>query len=84
MALTSYTIDDASPQVAYSPFADTFVAPDLSAGWNPYYSESGFAASPGDQGEGETQHITALDGAGLELQFNGTVSNCTEDAQCSP
>lgn len=68
----SIHVDDTSPAVAYAPFADTFGEPDLSAGWNPYYSVSGYAASLGRLGEGTSTHRTSLDGASLSIQWAGT------------
>lgn len=66
------TIDDTSPCISYSPFRDTFTTPNLSAGWNPYYDQSGFATSSGGTGNGTSLHITSLDGASLALQWRGT------------
>ena len=43
-------VDDTSPEIVYSPFGDTFSTPDLLAGWNPYYSSSGFASVQGQVG----------------------------------
>jgi hypothetical protein len=66
------TIDDTSPCISYSPFRDTFTTPNLSAGWNPYYDQSGFATASGEIGNGTSLHITSLDGASLALQWRGT------------
>ncbi|KAF7965168.1 hypothetical protein HWV62_45280 [Athelia sp. TMB] len=68
----SIEVDDTSPTVAYTPFSDTFGEPDLSAGWNPYYSGSGYAALLGQLGEGSSSHRTSLDGASLTIQWAGT------------
>jgi len=67
------TVDDISPCISYSPFRDTFSSPNLSAGWNPYYDQSGFAAHSGETGNGTSLHITSLDGASLALQWRGTL-----------
>jgi hypothetical protein len=64
-------IDDTSPSVAYYPFADTFGPPDLLAGWNPYYTNSGYTAYQGQIGEGTSLHRTSLDGASLSIQWLG-------------
>jgi hypothetical protein len=66
-------IDDTSPTIVYSPFADTFAAPSLTTGWNSYFSISGFAnnSSVGVQGEGSTFHVTSADGASLDIRWNG-------------
>jgi hypothetical protein len=64
-------IDDTSPTIAYYPFADTFGTPDLLAGWNPYYTGSGFASHQGQIGGGTSLHRTSLDGASASIQWNG-------------
>ncbi|KAI0084910.1 hypothetical protein BDY19DRAFT_1050965 [Irpex rosettiformis] len=65
-------IDDTSPTISYSPFADTFTTPNLTAGWNPYYSDSGIANGQDTQGEGTTFHVTSANGASLDIRWNGT------------
>ena len=65
------SIDDTSPCISYSPFRDTSTTPNLSAGWNPYYDQSGFAISSGGTGNGTSLHITSLNGASLALQWRG-------------
>ena len=65
-------VDDFSPHVVYSPFGDTLSTPNPVAGWNPYYSLSGFASTLGQVGNGSTSHLTSLDGAALSLQWRGT------------
>ncbi|KAK0476852.1 hypothetical protein IW261DRAFT_1421561 [Armillaria novae-zelandiae] len=42
-----FEVDDTSPAVSYYPLRDTFSTPNLTAGWNPYYSGSGFLAALG-------------------------------------
>ena len=64
-------IDNTSPEIAYYPFRDTFSTPELSLGWNPYYSISGFATIQGQIGNGTSSHITSLDGAALTFQWHG-------------
>ncbi|KAI0645800.1 hypothetical protein C8Q79DRAFT_926934 [Trametes meyenii] len=74
------TIDDTSPVVLYAPFGDTFGAPTLAAGWNPYFTISGFSETPSGQGadvrssvgNGTSMHLTAHDGAALQINWNGT------------
>ncbi|GBE80613.1 hypothetical protein SCP_0303280 [Sparassis crispa] len=76
----SVTIDDTSPTIQYAPFPDTFTVPALLSGWNPYYTNSGFATDPGpssnasitDVGNGTSLHLTACDGAALAISWNGT------------
>ncbi|KAI1795592.1 hypothetical protein LXA43DRAFT_970492 [Ganoderma leucocontextum] len=76
----SLTIDDTSPLVLYSPFADTFSQPQTGQGWNPYYTASGFASIDSGAGSpispaignGTSLHLTAADGAALQIIWNGT------------
>ncbi|KAF8800211.1 hypothetical protein BYT27DRAFT_7200394 [Phlegmacium glaucopus] len=67
-----FTVDDTSPTILYSPFGDTFSTPNLSAGWNPYYTLSGFVPAPGDVGNGTSQHITSMNGSSCAIQWQGT------------
>ncbi|OBZ70850.1 hypothetical protein A0H81_09220 [Grifola frondosa] len=56
------------------------LAPDLTAGWNPYYSDSGFATVDSGMGSvfgtaignGTSMHMTSCDGAALAISWNGT------------
>ncbi|KAH9942359.1 uncharacterized protein BXZ73DRAFT_87965 [Epithele typhae] len=74
------TIDDTSPLVVYQPFADTFTIPNVATGWNPFYTLTGFAtvATGADSevasalGNGTSLHLTACDGASLQVSWNGT------------
>ncbi|PCH36085.1 hypothetical protein WOLCODRAFT_140217 [Wolfiporia cocos MD-104 SS10] len=77
----SITVDDNSPTIAYAPFADTFGPPNVTAGWNPYYSVSGFAevygssssgSGVGNIGNGTSLHLTACNNAEFALKWNGT------------
>ncbi|KAJ7691187.1 hypothetical protein B0H17DRAFT_1063707 [Mycena rosella] len=70
-SLWNYTIQDNSPFLAYAPFADG----GLAHGWQPWYSKSGFLKSPGEGGDGDSFHSTALPGASFSLQFHGTGVN---------
>ncbi|KAF9479037.1 hypothetical protein BDN70DRAFT_906426 [Pholiota conissans] len=70
--LVTFSIDDTSPEIAYLPLGDTLSTPDLFAGWNPYYTLSGFASAQGAVGNGTSQHITSLDGASLVIEWSGT------------
>ncbi|KAI0048280.1 hypothetical protein FA95DRAFT_1098201 [Auriscalpium vulgare] len=65
-------IDDTSPVLSFFPFPDTLAAPDLLAGWNPYFTETGFANPLGEVGEGTSLHITSLDQAAFSIQWFGT------------
>ncbi|TRM69372.1 hypothetical protein BD626DRAFT_473852 [Schizophyllum amplum] len=77
-----FNVDDSSPQISYSPFADTLSLPNLSGGWNPYYDDSGFADGLGETGRGSSAHITAHDGAAISIRWRGTgiqlVGNATQ------
>ena len=75
--LTTITIDDTSPVISYSPFADTFSSPNTLEGWNPYYTASGFSSGSNSSsvvsniGNGTSLHLTACDGAQVAIQWNG-------------
>lgn len=62
------SVDDTSPSVLYLPFADTFAAPNLSAGWYPYFIP---AATSDNSSEETTLHATVADGASIGLRWNG-------------
>ena len=67
------TIDDTTPQIVYTPLITSSVEPvtDLGAGWIPYFNISGFNTFPGEEGNGESLHITSDDGATLTIGFTG-------------
>ena len=66
------TVDDTSPTLVYSPFADPFGTPNLTAGWNPFFSETGYTPDPvSGEGNGTSLHVTSADGASLSLRWNG-------------
>ncbi|KAJ6528001.1 hypothetical protein DFH09DRAFT_1186236 [Mycena vulgaris] len=71
MSLWNVTIQDNSPFISYSPFADA----GLAHGWQPWYSKSGFLKEPGEGGVGDSFHSTALPGASFNLEFHGTGVN---------
>lgn len=65
-------IDDTSPCLSYFPFSDTLDGtPDLAAGWNPYFTDSGFPSTLGAQGNGSSLHLTSLDGAAFSFNWTG-------------
>ncbi|KAJ7259670.1 hypothetical protein C8J57DRAFT_490226 [Mycena rebaudengoi] len=68
MSLWNFTIQDNSPIISYAPYADGALA----AGWQPWYSESGFLKEGGQGGEGTSYHTTAFSGASFHLEFHGT------------
>jgi len=70
--VVSFTVNDTSPSILYSPFGDTFSIPNLSAGWNPYYTLSGYASGLGGVGNGTSLHITSDNGSSLVVQWHGT------------
>lgn len=65
-------LDDTSPVVNYYPFSETLGAADLVAGWNSYFTQSGFLSVLGQTGEGTSLHVTGLEGAELTIQWFGT------------
>ncbi|KAJ6498981.1 hypothetical protein C8R45DRAFT_1210836 [Mycena sanguinolenta] len=72
-AVLKFTVDDSSSTIEYSPIADTFGSPNLSAGWNPHWDIPGFSsANLGAVGSGQSLHITSLNGASLQIQWTGT------------
>jgi hypothetical protein len=66
-----------SPIIQYTPFGDTLVAANLTAGWNPYFTDSGFVTTGiiGREGSGQSQHITSLDQASITLNWTGEFSS---------
>jgi hypothetical protein len=64
-------LNDTSPVINYYPFAETLGAPNLVAGWNSYFTQSGFLSELGQTGEGVSLHVTSLDGAELTIQWFG-------------
>ena len=69
--VVSFTVNDTSPTISYSPFGDTFSTPNLSASWNPYYTLSGYSTGPADIGNGTSLHITSDNGSSLLVQWHG-------------
>ncbi|KAJ7292902.1 hypothetical protein C8J57DRAFT_1267517, partial [Mycena rebaudengoi] len=71
MALWNVTIDDTSPFFKYIPYADGSNS-GLANGWIPWYSGSKFIAQNGEGGDGDSYHLTSLNGAQVNLVFYGT------------
>jgi hypothetical protein len=70
--VVTFTVNDTSPTILYSPLRDTFSTPNLSASWNPYYTLSGFANGlDNDVGNGTSLHITSDNGSSLVVQWHG-------------
>lgn len=65
------SVDDSSPTIEYIPFPDTLGTPNLLGGWNPYFTESAFASTPGESGNGTSLHLTSHDQAAISLTFFG-------------
>ncbi|KAJ6601426.1 hypothetical protein DFH09DRAFT_1127808 [Mycena vulgaris] len=71
MSVWNFTIDDSSPFFTYAPYADGSNS-GLTRGWEPWYAASGFISKNGQGGEGDSYHLTSLDGASVKLDFYGT------------
>lgn len=71
VASVQFSVDDSSPLLAYTPFPDTFGQANLTAGWNPYFVESGFVSAIGQTGVGQSQHITSRNGSSISLHWHG-------------
>jgi hypothetical protein len=75
MSAPYLVIRDTSPLVIYGPplsSSSSATGSDLSSGWVPYYTQSGFISSSNDNSPlGTSQHITALDGAKFTINWNG-------------
>ncbi|KAF8210665.1 hypothetical protein K438DRAFT_1810111 [Mycena galopus ATCC 62051] len=70
--VVQFPVDDSSPTILYAPFGDTFGSPNLSAGWNPSWENTGFSsANIGAIGTGTSLHITSLNGASLQIHWTG-------------
>lgn len=91
--LFNVTIDDTSPTIQYSPFADGFGNPEWSilATWNPSFPDP---ASPvnqpnpnnlGQTGKGTSLHTTEADRASFTITFNGELIYCNHPLRdCRP
>jgi hypothetical protein len=69
--MATLTIDSASPSIVYLPFADPFSTPNLLLGWNPFYTDTGYATTIGLLGSGTSYHVSGVNGATLSLRWNG-------------
>ncbi|KAL0581903.1 hypothetical protein V5O48_000133 [Marasmius crinis-equi] len=68
----SIVVDDTSPTILYSPFADTFGAPDFTAGWNPLFNRTSLGGAPLNVGNSTTVHVTSRNGSTFLINFQGT------------
>ncbi|KAJ6523595.1 hypothetical protein B0H19DRAFT_1386392 [Mycena capillaripes] len=71
MSSWNFTIEDTSPFLSYTPYADGSNS-GLTKGWEPWYTTSGFISQNGEGGTGDSYHLTSLDGASVNLNFYGT------------
>ncbi|KAF5385911.1 hypothetical protein D9615_002628 [Tricholomella constricta] len=67
-----FPVDDTSPSILYLPLRDTFSTVNLTAGWNPVFSDTGFMQTPGETGVGTSFHATSLDDATISITWRGT------------
>lgn len=70
-SITAFSVDDTSPTIFYFPIGDTFSAPDLNAGWNPFFDISGYPTALGMTGNGTSYHVTSLGGASISIRWTG-------------
>ncbi|KAJ7267222.1 hypothetical protein C8J57DRAFT_1469510, partial [Mycena rebaudengoi] len=69
MVLLNFTLEDTSPVFEFQPYADGF---GLQNGWQTFYTGSGFNSKPGQGSQGDSFHLTSLDGAQVALKFYGS------------
>ncbi|KAI0769877.1 hypothetical protein C8Q74DRAFT_1369127 [Fomes fomentarius] len=81
----TFTVDDTSSVITYTPHGDGGSGDWTSTGWQPWFSDIGFM--PGDRqalyAAGWSQHITAFPEASLSFQFYGTGIALYGNATCS-
>lgn len=70
--ISQFYVEDDSPEIVYYPFVDTGLSPNVSAGWEQFYSGSGAASSPGQVGVGISTHSTNLNEASFMIKWSGT------------
>ncbi|KAI6040207.1 hypothetical protein EDC04DRAFT_1522477 [Pisolithus marmoratus] len=70
--LSTLSIGNESPEVAYFPFVNLEPSQNVTAGWQLQYTGSGVASSPGQIGVGTSYHYTNLNGASFMILWNGT------------
>ncbi|EJD44515.1 hypothetical protein AURDEDRAFT_184990 [Auricularia subglabra TFB-10046 SS5] len=78
----NFTIDDTSPLVEYSPYADG----DKANGWSSWWSGQGYGYSrptKGDSPSGDSLHVSSSNGATVSLRFHGTAVSMYGRANCS-
>ncbi|KIY53087.1 hypothetical protein FISHEDRAFT_33860 [Fistulina hepatica ATCC 64428] len=65
-------VDNTSPTINYFPSTDVLSNTNISRGWVPFYSQSGYASTIGEVGVGQSYHITSRVGASLIIEWHGT------------
>ncbi|TFY69899.1 hypothetical protein EVJ58_g135 [Rhodofomes roseus] len=68
--LVSIIVDDNSPTIAYAPFGDTLGEPNVTAGWNPYYTGSGFSSGSNSS----SSSVVAIRWNGTAINVFGTIT----------
>ncbi|TDL28167.1 hypothetical protein BD410DRAFT_348751 [Rickenella mellea] len=79
-ALLNFTVDDTSPIFRYEPYSDGVGS---NNGWQTWYSDSGFNSQPGEEGSGESFHLTSFNGANVSLNFFGSGITLFGRSNCS-
>jgi len=64
-------IDNTSPTITYFPFFPNTVALNVTAGWTPYYTNSGFPSTSGLVGNGTSLQISSKNGSFLSITWFG-------------
>ncbi|KAK1230252.1 hypothetical protein PQX77_006681 [Marasmius sp. AFHP31] len=79
-------VDDTSPTILYSPFSETFGAPNFTAGWNPLFNSTSLGGTPLNVGNSTTVHVTSRNDASFLINFQGTqiqlLGSATAGADC--
>ncbi|KAF7365272.1 hypothetical protein MVEN_00399000 [Mycena venus] len=70
MLVWNFTIDDTSPFLTYTPYADGSNS-GLTNGWIPWYQTTGFLPKNAVPGVGESYHITSRNNASVAFEFYG-------------
>ncbi|KLO05469.1 hypothetical protein SCHPADRAFT_862370 [Schizopora paradoxa] len=71
MSTFNFLLDDTSPFYVYKPYANG-QGNQTANGWVQYFSQNGFNSAGGEDGSGDSSHITSFQGATVSLQFFGT------------
>ncbi|KAI0643936.1 hypothetical protein C8Q79DRAFT_1012482 [Trametes meyenii] len=80
----TFTIDDSSSIITYTPQGDGGIGDWTSTGWQPFYTGAGgFTSRGGEPAFGNSTHITAFPGAGFSFEFYGTALSLHGTAECA-